>query len=392
MTAHTAGGQGRGLILGGLAGGVVLAVAALAYGFWGRSEAPDPAPVVSVTGNSDIRDTATATEPAPKPAAQSPAFDVVRVEPDGTTVIAGTAPPGSQVTVLLDDAAQQTVSADAGGKFATVLTLPDSGAARVLLLESTQDGEKAVSQDQIVLAPAPLVGPETAATPDRDPAPPQDQGAADAQTGEPVSSPVKTASVDSAQPEPAQQATQAEPSTSNAPVAVLRAGPQGVELLQPAAPDGPAQPERVALDAISYSAAGAVQLSGRAKGASVIRVYLDNRAFSDLDVSGDGRWSGTLDGIEPGLYTLRLDEIAPGGEVLSRLETPFKREAPAALDSPVQSAPVRAVTVQRGDTLWAISRDRYGDGLLYVRVFAANSDAIRNPDLIYPGQVFTIPE
>ncbi len=51
-----------------------------------------------------------------------------------------------------------------------------------------------------------------------------------------------------------------------------------------------------------------------------------------------------------------------------------------------------SVTVQTGDTLWAISRDRYGDGLLYVRVFEANRESIKNPDLIYPGQVFTIPE
>jgi nucleoid-associated protein YgaU len=50
------------------------------------------------------------------------------------------------------------------------------------------------------------------------------------------------------------------------------------------------------------------------------------------------------------------------------------------------------LTVQPGNTLWAIARDTYGDGFLYVRVFSANKDQIRNPDLIYPGQVFTLPE
>ncbi|MEM7091111.1 MAG: LysM peptidoglycan-binding domain-containing protein, partial [Pseudomonadota bacterium] len=55
-------------------------------------------------------------------------------------------------------------------------------------------------------------------------------------------------------------------------------------------------------------------------------------------------------------------------------------------------APIRSVTVQRGDTLWAITRERFGDGILYVRLFEANRDLIRDPDLIYPGQVFTIPE
>jgi len=40
----------------------------------------------------------------------------------------------------------------------------------------------------------------------------------------------------------------------------------------------------------------------------------------------------------------------------------------------------------------AISREHYGEGILYVRVFEANRDRIRDPDLIYPGQVFALPD
>jgi nucleoid-associated protein YgaU len=50
------------------------------------------------------------------------------------------------------------------------------------------------------------------------------------------------------------------------------------------------------------------------------------------------------------------------------------------------------VTVQPGFTLWGIAQERYGDGVLYVQVFEANKDKIKNPDLIYPGQVFSVPE
>ena len=53
--------------------------------------------------------------------------------------------------------------------------------------------------------------------------------------------------------------------------------------------------------------------------------------------------------------------------------------------------PVRLVTVQPGNTLWGISRRSYGEGTLYVRVFEANRQRIRDPDLIYPKQVFKIP-
>lgn len=62
--------------------------------------------------------------------------------------------------------------------------------------------------------------------------------------------------------------------------------------------------------------------------------------------------------------------------------------APAATETP---APV-TVTVQPGFTLWGIAQERYGDGVLYVQVFEANRDKIKNPDLIYPGQVFSVPE
>jgi nucleoid-associated protein YgaU len=53
---------------------------------------------------------------------------------------------------------------------------------------------------------------------------------------------------------------------------------------------------------------------------------------------------------------------------------------------------VQRVTVEKGFTLWAIAREKYGEGVLYVRVFEANKDLIRDPDLIYPGQVFDLPE
>ena len=53
-------------------------------------------------------------------------------------------------------------------------------------------------------------------------------------------------------------------------------------------------------------------------------------------------------------------------------------------------APV-SLTVQPGFTLWGIAKSEFGDGVLYVQVYEANKDKIRDPDLIYPGQVFTLP-
>jgi hypothetical protein len=47
--------------------------------------------------------------------------------------------------------------------------------------------------------------------------------------------------------------------------------------------------------------------------------------------------------------------------------------------------------VKRGDTLWGIAKRYYGNGRLYTKIFNANRDKIKNPNLIYPGQKFIIP-
>jgi nucleoid-associated protein YgaU len=138
-----------------------------------------------------------------------------------------------------------------------------------------------------------------------------------------------------------------------------------------------------------------VQLAGRAQPETqTVRVYLDNDAVIDLPVDEQGRWRGNVPNVDEGIYTLRVDEVGADGSVTSRVETPFKRESAAALAQATagQEGPIKAITVQTGATLWAIARDRYGDGRLYVRVFEANKSDIRDPDLIYPGQIFDLPD
>ncbi|MBL4892350.1 MAG: LysM peptidoglycan-binding domain-containing protein [Rhizobiaceae bacterium] len=50
-----------------------------------------------------------------------------------------------------------------------------------------------------------------------------------------------------------------------------------------------------------------------------------------------------------------------------------------------------SVIIRKGDSLWRVSQRRYGEGVRYTTIFDANRDQIRDPDLIYPGQVFEIP-
>ena len=71
----------------------------------------------------------------------------------------------------------------------------------------------------------------------------------------------------------------------------------------------------------------------------------------------------------------------------SRVEFPFSRASFRDLD-----LGERNVIVQPGNSLWRIARRVYGEGLRYTVIYQANTEQIRDPDLIYPGQIFSLPE
>jgi nucleoid-associated protein YgaU len=174
---------------------------------------------------------------------------------------------------------------------------------------------------------------------------------------------------------------------------VVIAGKDGVKVVQSSKQNSS---QDVSVDTISYDEAGEVSLTGRGKPSQIVRIYLNNMPISTAAMDATGQWSTALSEIDAGIYTLRVDELDKTGNVVSRLETPFKRERredlAAYLTSVDEPARINVVTVQPGNTLWAIARKRYGRGILYVRVFEENKDKIRNPDLIYPGQVFSLPD
>ena len=65
-----------------------------------------------------------------------------------------------------------------------------------------------------------------------------------------------------------------------------------------------------------------------------------------------------------------------------------KKEEPAPAVNPKSNG---THVVQPGDTLWAIAKKYYGNGAQYTKIFNANRDKIKNPNLIYPGQKLVIP-
>ncbi len=371
---------------------------------------PENAPAPNAAEEAEPEQAQTAPGQAPEAAPQdeisaaddangpdSAVLDQIFVEPDGSALLSGKAAPGSRVRILLDEKTVHEFTVDGSGQFAEFVTIPFSQAARGLVLETVEGDRTARSDDYLIAAlpKPPEPAPELEAQTDTAEAGDVATTPADSQTGQSATTEIAEADTPDAADAGAQDGAE-----NDRQVAILRSGEEGVELVQPPAVQE-AAPEQVALDTIGYSDVGDVQLSGRVADGAAVRLYLNNRLVGDITPEKGGDWRGEIEGIEPGLYTLRVDEVDTDGTVLSRLETPFKREpvevlqaaeSQGAAPGAEQTTPIRSVTVQKGDTLWAISRERFGDGILYVRLFEANRDLIRDPDLIYPGQVFTIPQ
>ena len=324
-----------------------------------RAPNPSPAPI-DQAANAQVGQRDEATGAAGSTSASEPDADMARTATDTTTdalevdTVTRRTAKGPPVTVATSD----TGTASAPAQPQADDTAPEGG-------EVGQDKAQAT-------APQRTAPPEVGVTP---PMP----GAADV-----IASDMPRTPQDRTSPARPEQPRE---------IAVLKSTREGVELLNTPPPQVMSS---VALDTISYSDLGDVQLAGRAQPHTrQVTVYLDNDAIVQMPVDPQGRWRGSLPDVDAGIYTLRVDEVGQDGEVTSRVETPFQRESPEALAEAAargEDGPVKSITVQKGHTLWAIARDRYGDGLLYVRVYEANAQDIRDPDLIYPGQVFDLPD
>lgn len=345
---------------------------------------PD-APMIEPQPVAQVEPEAQATEPAAEETAAStgtaetqradpitpkpPTISTFRLDPDGQMLVSGRAEPGWETSILIDDDILATFQSE--GEFVQFLELEGSAAPRVLTLamRSPETGESITSLDEVIIAPSPATAMALKTE--------EAEGTAPAES--------------TVEPE---TTVEAEPAEQVPSQTVLLSNESGVSVIQPPTPgeDFPELMSTVALDAITYSSEGEVQLSGRARGKGFVRIYLDDAPITTSRIQQDGAWRSELTEVDTGVYTLRIDELDSEGNVISRVETPFKREERELLIAGGDNLKVRAITVQPGNTLWAISRQRYGEGTAYVRIFEANRDRIRNPDLIYPGQVFTIPQ
>jgi nucleoid-associated protein YgaU len=93
------------------------------------------------------------------------------------------------------------------------------------------------------------------------------------------------------------------------------------------------------------------------------------------------------------LVQATLEPMQSAAQVaVAKTETPADPSAPPTISQEPLQASNNTVIIRRGDTLWQISRRVYGQGVRYTTIYMANAEQITNPDLIEPGQTFTVPD
>jgi nucleoid-associated protein YgaU len=274
----------------------------------------------------------------------------VRVNPDGGTVIAGRAAPRATVTITADGQKIGTVVADDRGEWVILPTSKLVPGNHQIAIASQLGGAAPVASDDVVIVvvPQPPVAAKAAS------------GGGGTQTA--------------AAAAPQQPLAVVVPRTDQGSSTVLQS-------------PNPPQSGQLVLQSVDYDAEGRVVIGGRAGPGKEVRAYLDNRLVGSVRSDSSGVWHIIPDRhVLPGLHTLRIDEVDDSGKVLARVESPFSRAEPLSIGAGDQ-----VVVVQPGNNLWLIATRTYGSGPRYTVIYQANKAQIKNPDLIYPGQVFELP-
>ncbi|MGB8817071.1 MAG: Ig-like domain-containing protein [Rhizobiaceae bacterium] len=347
--------------------------------------AAEPAAPADSPVGTDKAPAASVTEPA---AIAAPTFDVLRVEPDGSVLIAGKASENAQVEVLSGADILGSTKAEANGDFAITLSNPlKPGDYQLVLRMTGTDGKSANSAETATVSvPEQKNGPvlalvEEAGKPSRIITTPE--------------KPVETAQAAIAEAKPAASAE------------VQVSG----EVKAPEAPV-PAATESVTIEAVEIEN-GKIFVAGAAKGVDTVRIYANDEVLGDARRGQGDRFLAEFQReLAPGDYIFKAEGLAADGvTVLSRASVPFQRQAdvaelapaPAANEgaaaaeaetnaAPAETPKPKAVIIRRGDTLWQISRRIYGRGVRYSTIYLANQGVTGNPNMIFPGQVFTVPD
>ncbi len=290
-----------------------------------------------------------------------PSFGLLRVEPDGSTLIAGSAGPNADIEILTRSETIATAKAEANGDFVAVLDDPlEPGDYEIVLRSTEEDGDVAMSEETaIVSVPEPGREGELLALVERPGAPsrlintpePDEAAAAEASQGEMAEAEAPAAETETAMAEPAAEeatpetaatetasgeaqspAGEAETASADATEAATsgEAAKTAEASTEPAA-ESPAPSSDAARIAIRIEAveidSDTIFVAGAADPGAQVRVYANEFLLGDTLTSPGGRFLVQVrKDLAVGDYIIRADVIDPAtAEVVARAAVPFTR-------------------------------------------------------------------
>ena len=142
------------------------------------------------------------------------------------------------------------------------------------------------------------------------------------------------------------------------------------------------------MDTVDYGEEGEMTIAGKAEPEADLNVYIDEEHVGTVESDDTGDWEVTPEEeVEPGSYTLRIDQVDPAGVVLARIETPAgSRPGPSCSCWAMPSWWCSRATASGASpgAPWAAA-------IHFTEIYEANRSQIKDPALIYPGQIFTVP-
>jgi nucleoid-associated protein YgaU len=329
---------------------------------------PPAALMLTEEGATVLQDPAEATAAAPGEVAPV-TLETIAYTATGAVQLGGSGQPGAFVRIYLDNALVQEVLIPDSGKWLTTLKETAPG-VYTLRADQVDDAGFVTSRFETpfrretleALATAAEAAPEPVAEVAPAAVEPAPEVVVEAPVAEPAPEVVADAPAEVAEPESEAMAE------APAEVAVAAESAAAAPVAEPASE---ATPEPVA-DAPAEEIAEAAPETAPVTAAAAPEIV----AAPEIEPAA----------AEPAVPEPVAEPMPEPAQVAEAVPEP----APAAPEPPPPAPPV-TVTVQPGHTLWAIAQGQLGEGVMYVQVYEANKDKIRDPDLIYPGQVFTIP-
>ena len=137
---------------------------------------------------------------------------------------------------------------------------------------------------------------------------------------------------------------------------------------------------------IFFNENGFVSIKGKVNFGKKIELYINKKIMETIKIE-NSKWQYNSDTIfDYGLHDLLVVLKSDKDEILDKITLPFMR-----VEMPYNDVPENFILIKPGDMLWTIAYRLYGDPFKYIQIFEENKDQITNPDLIFPGQLFSIP-